>query len=307
MGVQHATQLLGLQRQHIWHELIAPCQLHHLLVAVLLELTLRIEDPRDTPAHACSKIGAGLTQDHHTSTCHVLASVVTNSLDDHPGAGVSDGETLGGDPAEEGQAAGCSVHAHVADNDVLLGIERRIAWGVHDDGTSRQPLSSVIVGITLELQHHPLGQESSHRVPTASLHPHVHQPRWQRVRPPPLGKLGREQGSHGPVVVANVVVVHDTRVTKPEGHVGSVDEVAIDKPLEHWEMFLGVQLAVLHLANLASVRHAVRRHQNGQHLQLRRPGGLESLVVLQCLSVADHLIHGAEAQLGHDCAALLGD
>mmetsp|Transcript_51250 Transcript_51250/g.116717 ORF Transcript_51250/g.116717 Transcript_51250/m.116717 type:complete len:417 (-) Transcript_51250:3697-4947(-) len=307
VGVEHAAQLLGLQGQHLRHQLVAPRQLDHLPVAILLEVTLWIKDPRDTATHTRSEIGPGLAQDHHASPGHVLATVVADTLHDHPGPGVPDSETLGCNPAEESQAAGGSVHADVANNDVLLSVERGIARGIHDDCTSRQPLASIIVGITLELQHHTLSQESSHGIPAAALHPHVHQARWQRVSPPPLGELGGQQRAHSPVVVADVVVVHDARVSKTERDIGGVHQIAIDQPLEHWEMLLGVQLAVLNLPNLAGVRHAVRWHQNGQHLQLWRASGFEALVILQSLRVTNHLVHRTETQLGHDGAALLGD
>ena len=74
------------------------------------------------PAAKLRPVGA---DDDGDAAGHVLAAVVARPLDDGVGAAVADAEPLAGPAAEEGPAAGRAVERDVADQDVVLGDERR--------------------------------------------------------------------------------------------------------------------------------------------------------------------------------------
>ena len=79
----------------------------------------------DAAAHARGEVAAGRPEDDHAAAGHVLAAVVADALDDRARARVADAEALAGEPAEERAAGGRAVEHGVADDDVLLGRERR--------------------------------------------------------------------------------------------------------------------------------------------------------------------------------------
>ena len=94
-------------------------------VAARGEITGLVEDEGHAAAHAGGEVPAGAADDDGDAAGHVLAAVVARPLDDGMGAAVPDAEPLAGPAPEEGPAAGRSVEGDVADQDVLLGDERR--------------------------------------------------------------------------------------------------------------------------------------------------------------------------------------
>ena len=100
-------------------------EVDHLEVAPLGEVARLVEDERRAAAHAGGEVPAGRADDDGDAAGHVLAAVVAGPLDDGQGAAVADAEPLAGPAAEEGPAAGRPVEGDVADQDVVLGHERR--------------------------------------------------------------------------------------------------------------------------------------------------------------------------------------
>ena len=89
------------------------------------EVAVVVEHVGDAAAHAGGEVAAGPAEHDDAPAGHVLAAVVADALDDGVGAAVAHGEALAGDAAEEGLAAGRAVERDVADDDVVLGHERR--------------------------------------------------------------------------------------------------------------------------------------------------------------------------------------
>mmetsp|Transcript_12779 Transcript_12779/g.28356 ORF Transcript_12779/g.28356 Transcript_12779/m.28356 type:complete len:345 (-) Transcript_12779:3794-4828(-) len=291
MTFQHGSDLVSLKGNCIRQLLVAPAECHHLLVTSLLEVPSGIEHPCDAPTHSSAKVGTAAPEHQHATTGHVLASVVTNALNNSPSTGVADSESLSRNATEKGQTKGGTIQADVANDDVVFGVERRILRGVYDQGTSGQALACVVIRVSFQLEHHTLGQEGAQRVTCGPSQLHVHQTGRQRVSAPPLCQLRGQQRADSSVTIPDIRIVHNARIPKSESQIGSGHQVTINEPLKHREMFLGVQFAILHLANLARIGHAMSRHQDGQHLQSRRPLELQILIVLQCFRMADHLIH----------------
>src|SRR5690606_4963636 len=98
-------------------------------IAPRAELIDGVEHVGDATAHAGREVAAG-PADHDDATArHVFAAVVADTLDHRECAAVAYGEPLPRQPPHVGLAAGGTVERHVADDDVLLGDERRpLRW-----------------------------------------------------------------------------------------------------------------------------------------------------------------------------------
>ena len=139
--------------------LVQRFQIHHLLVAQSGKDTLFIQHIGDAAAHARGEVAAHGADHHHAAAGHVLATVVADALDDGLGAAVADGETLAGTAAEEGLAAGGAVEGHVADDDVLRRIERRVLRRVHRHESAGQALAGIVVRLPFEVERDTPSQE----------------------------------------------------------------------------------------------------------------------------------------------------
>src|SRR5262249_50711233 len=104
-------------------------------------------------------VAAGAADDDRDAARHVLAGVVAGALHDGPRAAVADAEPLARAAAEEGRAGGRPVERHVADEDVLLRAEGRVAVREDDQLAAREALAAVVVGIAFERQRDPLRHE----------------------------------------------------------------------------------------------------------------------------------------------------
>ena len=74
-----------------------------------------------------AKLRPGRPEHDDAAAGHVLAAVIADAFDDRRRAAVAHGEALARDAAEERLAAGRAVERDVADDDVLLRRERRLA------------------------------------------------------------------------------------------------------------------------------------------------------------------------------------
>ena len=100
-------------------------QVDHLAVAAARELAVGVEHVGDAAAHAGREVAPGPAEHDDAAAGHVLAAVIADAFDDHRGAAVAHAEPLAGHAADERLAAGRAVERDVADDDVLLGLERR--------------------------------------------------------------------------------------------------------------------------------------------------------------------------------------
>jgi hypothetical protein len=75
-------------------------------------------DERDAARHASAKIVAGLAEDDHRPAGHVLAPVISDTLDDRGRAAVAHSEALACAAGDEHSAASGAIERGVADGDV---------------------------------------------------------------------------------------------------------------------------------------------------------------------------------------------
>ncbi len=87
--------------------------------------------------------------------------MIASALNDCERARVTHSEALGGDTAHEHFAASGAIQAHVADDDVLLGLEGAPLGGEDRDLATAQALAAVVVGVALKLEGDTLGHEGT--------------------------------------------------------------------------------------------------------------------------------------------------
>ena len=137
-GIRQEFDPGGIVRFVVWGTFVCndSLDLNHLVVQPLLEVTSIVDHIGDPPTHPGAEISASLADHHHTTTCHVLTSVVANSLDDGDGAGVPDREALSRTPIEVALTCDSAVQHGVADDDVLPWNGYSGWFGLDDDATA---------------------------------------------------------------------------------------------------------------------------------------------------------------------------
>src|SRR6185436_2418082 len=98
------------------------------------------------------EVAAGAPEHHHHAAGHVFAAMVARAFHHRDGAGIAHGEALARDAAEIALALDRAVHHGVADDDRLLGHDRRVARRIDDDAPAREALADIVVGLALELE-----------------------------------------------------------------------------------------------------------------------------------------------------------
>src|ERR1700694_510529 len=83
---------------------------HHRKIAPPRERAVVVVDESDAAAHSRCKIAPGSAENHHRAAGHVLAAMVSCSLDDRGRTGVAYAKTLAGDAAEVCFALDRTVH-----------------------------------------------------------------------------------------------------------------------------------------------------------------------------------------------------
>ena len=116
-----------------------------------------VEHVRDAARHAGREVAAGRPEHHHPAAGHVLAAVIADALDHRVHAGVAHAEPLAREAADVRLAGGRAVERDVADDDVLLRHEGRVARRIDDDLAAREPLADVVVRVALEHERHARG------------------------------------------------------------------------------------------------------------------------------------------------------
>src|SRR6185437_3559844 len=106
---------------------------YHLYVDPAGEVPRLIENVGDPARHAGAEIASGRAEHHHAAAGHVLAAMIADCLHHGIGAAVAHREALARHAADVGFAARRAVEPDVADDDVLLGRERRAGRRVDHD------------------------------------------------------------------------------------------------------------------------------------------------------------------------------
>jgi hypothetical protein len=84
---------------------------------------MHVEDIGNTTRHTSGKVAASRAKHKHATTSHVLAAVVTHTLNNSGSTRVPNGKTLSSYTAEKASAARGTVQTDVTDEDVLFGLE----------------------------------------------------------------------------------------------------------------------------------------------------------------------------------------
>src|SRR5262249_12698422 len=87
--------------------------------------------------------------------------VIADPFDHSNRAAVSHCETLAGDAANESPTGRSAIKRDISDDDVFLGFERRSGRWKHDETSTRQAFTEVVVRIALERETDALRQESA--------------------------------------------------------------------------------------------------------------------------------------------------
>ena len=98
-------------------------ELDHVHVAEVVERMLGVIDVGHASRHTCGKVAARLAEHHDASTGHVFAAMVACTLDDGDGSGVAYAETFAHTTVDVQFAAGGTIEAGIACDDILFGVE----------------------------------------------------------------------------------------------------------------------------------------------------------------------------------------
>ncbi|GKT57393.1 conserved hypothetical protein [Colletotrichum tofieldiae] len=273
--------------------------LNHLGVELREEVLVDVEDVGNTTGHTGSEVAAGAAQNDDTAASHILAAVVTDTLNDSRGSGVTDGEPLRSNTAEEASTLGGTVQADVANNDVLLGLEDGGAGRVDDQATTGQTLADVVVGITLKLQGDTRGKESTEGLTGGALDVDVDGVQGQTIFAVTLGDVVGQRSTHGTVGVNNIAL-DSGRQALVQSQLGLGDKLVVQADVE-----LVVLLADVERGNAGA--ELVSRSQEEGEVDVGGLVGAEIVADPEDLNVANHLVDGAETKLGHDGTELVGD
>jgi hypothetical protein len=225
--------------------------------------------------------------------------VITHTLNDGGDTGVTDGETLSGDTAEETGTSSSAVQADVTNDHVLLGLEDRAAGRVDDEATTRQTLSDVIVAVTLELKGDTRGKVGTEGLASGTTDVGVDGVLRQALLAEPLADLVGESGTKSTVSVDDIAL-NAARQTLLESQLGLGDELVVETNVE-----LVVLLA--HVVSGNARTQGVGRGEDQRQVDVLGLCVPEILADLEHLGVADHLVDGPVSELGHDGTQLVGD
>ena len=93
---------------------------YHLFVKSLVQIVAHIKYICDTTAHSGCKVLACCSKNYYFTTCHVLTSVIANTLNDRRGTRVTNCKSLAGNTVDECLTTCGTVQCNVSYDDVIL-------------------------------------------------------------------------------------------------------------------------------------------------------------------------------------------
>jgi hypothetical protein len=258
-----------------------------------------VENVGNTSRHTGSEVATSRSENENTTTSHVLATVVTNTLNNGCSTGVAHTETLSSNATEEASTLSGTVQADVTNQNVLLGTVDRSAWGVDDQTTTGQALTNVVVGVTLELESDTGRKESTEGLTSGTTDVDVNGILGQSSLAVTPANLVRQSGTEGTISVDNIAL-NTSGQTLLEGKLGLSNELIVETHVE----------TVVLLANVESGNtraEGVRRCQDQGQVNVLSLGSTEVIADTKDLAVTDHIVNGPEAELGHDRTELVCD
>src|SRR5579872_1571872 len=145
-------------------------QINGIQIAPLFgEVTIFIEDVRDSTAHSSGEVTSAGTKNDHETVRHVLATVVANPFNNCSRTRVTNGKTLTGNAVEESFAAGCAIECNVSDDDVLFRSKARTFRRINHNPSAGKSFADVIVRFSLKRDRDALGEKCAETLPSRSV------------------------------------------------------------------------------------------------------------------------------------------
>src|SRR6266702_1472058 len=110
--------------------------LDHFHVDFCRERMSCIQHVCDSAAHSCSKVAPSSAKNDDSPTRHVLAPVITSSLNNSVSSRIPHSETLRGNTTNKRFTRGGTIKADISDDDVLFCLELGLARRINDEPTS---------------------------------------------------------------------------------------------------------------------------------------------------------------------------
>ena len=176
---------------------------NHILIQIPVEMAVLVQHIGDTAAHACRKVFAGSSKNHHPAAGHILTAVLAHALNHCIGAGIADGKPLSGHAVYKDLSAGCAVEGYISGNDIFLRLVATALRRINDKGSAGKPLSKVIVGISAEGQGQALGNKGAKALASGSRTGYGNGILRQSLLVA-SGDLRPQNGSEGPVRIAHL-------------------------------------------------------------------------------------------------------
>ncbi len=205
--------------------------------------------------------------------------MIADALHNGRSAGVAHAEALARHAVDERLAAGSAVQRHVADDDIVL-MDKLAGLGrIHDDLPAGEALAEIVVGVTLQFQRQPLGDEGAEGLAAAAVALDRVGVITQAVAVEP-GDLTAEDGAEGAVGGGHLQLdVHGLALLEGLAHLlqqdGLVHRVL---QLEVIDLF-GNEVGILAALLPGVVQHAAQIHHG-------RPLGHHVLAHLQQVAAA---------------------
>ena len=124
----------------------------HCFVKVLVKNVVHIKNISDTATHTCREVLSGFSENYHTATGHVLASMLTNTLNYCHCTGVTDCKTFTCNTVDKCSSACGTIECYVSDNDVLFCFVSGFFRNFDDQFTTGKAFSKVVIAVTGQFQ-----------------------------------------------------------------------------------------------------------------------------------------------------------
>ena len=186
-------------------------ELHHVHIAEVVEVVMTVPDVCHTAAHAGSEVSSGVAEHYHATACHVFAAVVAGTLDDGNGTRVAHSEALTHTAVDIELAAGGTVEASIAGDDVVFCTEVLACayWRQYADATAGEALAEVVVALALKSEVNAAHGKSAERLACIALELNLDSAVGQTCLTVFLGYRAREHGGDGTVgILDGIVEVH---------------------------------------------------------------------------------------------------
>src|SRR5882762_1936240 len=107
-------------------------ELNHSHVDLRCKSVRCVKNVRNSSAHAGSEVSTGGAENHHSSSSHILATMITSTFDNRIHTRIPHGESFSGDSTNKSFARSRSIETDISDDDILFGFEGGLFWRIND-------------------------------------------------------------------------------------------------------------------------------------------------------------------------------